>query len=113
MKRENLIGGIIPTNIGNTDEFQKLGNENFNTTDLIYLASYYDEQYSGNHDEQHSFVQLIISATDYAIMNHAYTNKYNCTLTGKPATIVWLRSAFSKYNIHFLMWQRRLVPYIH
>ena len=96
MKREDLRSKIIPTTIGNTDEGQYTGNEEFNTTDKIYLDSY-DELYDGKKTN----AERRISATDYAQMNNAevydvYTTR---TRTGRPITCVWLRSAGHRYYV--------------
>lgn len=42
MKRVDLRSRIVPTTIENTDDSQEMVNKKFNTTDLIYLASYND-----------------------------------------------------------------------
>ena len=88
MKREDLRSRIIPTTIGNTDEFQNMGNKKFNTTDLIYLDSY-DEQYDGEKTD----IERRISATDYAQMNSAYICDNYTTRTGRQTTWAWCRSA--------------------
>ena len=104
MKREDLRSRIIPTTIDNTDESQKTENKEFNTTDLIYLDSF-EEQHDGEKRERK------ISATDYAKMNNAFTESapMNCvvfynpiTRTGKQATKVWLRSAYSSYKVDYV-----------
>ena len=43
-----------------------------------------------------------ISATDYAKMNYAYTYDDYTTRTGRHSTCAWLRSAFSRYYVHFV-----------
>lgn len=88
MKREDLRSRIIPTTIENTDEYQEIGDEKFNITDLIYLDSY-NEQF----DEQKTDEERKMSATDYAQMIHAYINDSYTTRLDKPSTCVWLRSA--------------------
>ena len=103
MKRENLRSKIIPTTIGNTDEFQKKGNKKFNTTDLIYLDSY-EEQFDGKKTD----MERRISATDYAKMNNAAIYVDYTTRTGKPTTWAWLRSAAERDIIYFT----QLVEYI-
>ncbi len=97
MNRQDLRSKIIPTTIENTDESQNTGNKKFNTTDLIYLDSY-DEQYDGKKTD----MERRISATDYAQMNNAYTYDGYTTRTGKQTTWAWLRSACSRYNVHYL-----------
>ena len=97
MNRKDLRSKIIPTTIENTDESQNTGNKKFNTTDLIYLDSY-DEQYDGKKTD----MERRISATDYAQMNNAYTYDGYTTRTGKQTTWAWLRSACSRYNVHYL-----------
>ena len=95
MKMEDLRNKIIPTTIGNTDEFEEMGNKEFDTTDLIYLDSY-DEQYDGKKTDE----ERRISATDYAQMNNAYVNKKYETRTGKSAAWALLRSACGKENVY-------------
>ena len=67
MLRKDLRNQIIPTTIDNSDENQKVGNKNFNTTDLIYLDSF-EEQYQSQRIESNRR----ISPTDYTIMNNSY-----------------------------------------
>lgn len=98
MKREDLRSNIIPTTIGNTDENQKNGNKEFNTTDLIYLDSY-DEQFNSKITDE----ERRISATDYAKMNNAYTYDSYETRTGKQTTRAWLRSAWSSYDVYYVL----------
>ena len=91
MKREDLRSRIIPTTIGNTDEFQNMGDENFDTTDLIFLDSYEEKYNVEEKDEE------IISATDYAQMNNAYIYD-NDDL--RQTTWAWLRSAYNSYEVY-------------
>lgn len=90
MKREDLRSRIVPTTIENTDESQEMGNKKFNTTDLIYLASY-TEQFAGKKTD----LERRSSATDYAKMNNAFTYDNYRTLTGQLTSAVCLRSAYS------------------
>lgn len=89
MKRVDLRSRIVPTTIENTDDSQEMGNKKFNTTDLIYLASYND-LFDGQKTDQ----ERKTSATDYAKMNNAYTYNSYRTLTGQQTTDVCLRSAY-------------------
>lgn len=91
MKRENLIGRIIPIRIGNTDELRN-SEEKFDTIDLIYLPSY-EEQYSGEETDE----ERRISATDYAQMNNAFIYERYQARNNKKTTWAWLRSVYSKY----------------
>lgn len=88
MKKQDLRSQIIPTRLSNTDENQRNGNSEFDTTDLIYLDSY-DDQFSGNRTDE----ERRKSATDFAKMNYAYVYDGYETRTGKQTTSVWLRSA--------------------
>lgn len=97
MKREDLRSRIIPTTIGNTDEFQNKGNNEFDTTDLIYLDSC-DEQYDGQKTNE----ERRISATDYAQMNNAYIYDNCKTHTGRPTTCAWLRSIWYRSNVYYV-----------
>ncbi len=97
MERKDLRSRIIPTTIDNTDEFQKTENEEFNTTDLIYLDSY-DEQFNDNKTDK----ERTVSSTDYAKMNHIIINNGQTTRTGKQTVNVLLRTAYSKSQVGFI-----------
>lgn len=97
MKRVDLRSRIVPTTIENTDDSQEMGNKKFNTTDLIYLASYND-LFDGQKTDQ----ERKTSATDYAKMNNAYTYNSYRTLTGQQTTDVCLRSAFNSYYVYYV-----------
>jgi len=94
MIREDLRSRIIPTTIENTDEFQNMRNNKFDTTDLIYLDTY---------DDKITDMERRISATDYTQMNNAYIYDSYTTLTGKPTTWTWLRSASSNSYVYGLI----------
>ena len=98
MKREDLRSRIIPTTIDNTDESRNTGNKKFNTTDLIYLDSY-NEQYDGKKTDE----ERRISATDYAQMNNAYMYDGYTTRTGRQTILAWLRSAYSRYRVYYVL----------
>ena len=97
MKRVDLRIRIVPTTIENTDYSQEMGNKKFNTTDLIYLASYND-LFDGQKTDQ----ERRTSATDYAKMNNAYTYNSYRTLTGQQTTAVVLRSASSRCYVNYV-----------
>lgn len=97
MKRVDLRSRIVPTTIENTDDSQEMGNKKFNTTDLIYLASYND-LFDGQKTDQ----ERKTSATDYAKMNNAYTYNSYRTLTGQQTTDVCLRSAYSRLGVYYV-----------
>lgn len=97
MKRVDLRSRIVPTTIENTDDSQEMGNKKFNTTDLIYLASYND-LFDGQKTDQ----ERKTSATDYAKMNNAYTYNSYRTLTGQQTTDVCLRSASNRWNVYYV-----------
>lgn len=83
MKREDLRNNIIPNTIENTDEYQQMGDEKFNTTDLIYLESD-DEQF----DNLITDWEREIFATDHAIMNNA--DQYS----------EWCRAAYGRCTVY-------------
>lgn len=97
MRREDLRIRIEPTTIENTYGGLNRVNKKFNTTDLIYLASF-KEQFDGKKTDQ----ERRTSATDYAKMNNAYTYNDYTTLTGQQTTSVYLRSAYNKWSIYFV-----------
>lgn len=97
MKRVDLRSRIVPTTIENTDDSQEMGNKKFNTTDLIYLASYND-LFDGQKTDQ----ERKTSATDYAKMNNAYTYNSYRTLTGQQTTDVCLRSAYNRWDVYYV-----------
>ena len=109
MKRVDLRSRIVPTTIENTDDSQEMGNKKFNTTDLIYLASYND-LFDGQKTDQ----ERRTSATDYAKMNNAYTFHSYRTFTGQQTTDVCLRSASSRLTVYYVNgygdWYRGLCP---
>lgn len=97
MIRKDFRSYILPTTIGNTDENQRMENSEFDTTDLIYLDSYY-EQYDGKKTNK----ERRISATDYAQMNNAYIYDNYTTRTGKQTTMAWLRSAYDREAVNYV-----------
>ena len=97
MKRKDLRNNIIPTTIKNTDDSLNTDNPRFYTTDLIYLSSY--ESLSATKKNNY---EKRISATDFAIMNNAPISFDYETLTGKPSTVVYLRTAFDRQNIRVI-----------
>ena len=94
MKKQDLRSQIIPTRLSNTDDRQKNGNREFDTTDLIYLDSY-DDQFLGHRTDE----ERRVSATDFAKMNYAYVYDGYETRTGHQTTSVWLRSAWISFNV--------------
>ncbi len=97
MKRVDLRSRIVPTTIENTDDSQEMVNKKFNTTDLIYLASYND-LFDGQKTDQ----ERRTSATDYAKMNNAYTYNSYRIFTGQQTTDVCLRSASSRFHVYYV-----------
>ncbi len=97
MKGIDLRSQIIPTKIHNTDENQEKGSKAFNTEDLIYLDSY-EEQFNG----KLSYADRRMSSTDYAKMNYAFTYDNYTSRTGKKTSPVWLRSAYTRYPVHYV-----------
>lgn len=82
----DLRNCIIPVILQNTNEAQSIGDQNFNTTDLIYVDSQ-DEI------KDISEIERITSPTDYAIMNNAMTSDSINSSLGKKSGWVCLRSA--------------------
>lgn len=97
MKREDLRRRIIPTTIGNLDASRKMGNNRFDTIDLIYLESEDEfgiDQQTGEEEE--------ISPTDYAQMNNAVIEAGDRTRTGKQSTGILLRHEYDEISArHF------------
>ena len=79
-ERKDLRSLIVPTKISNTDEHQRHGDGEFDTIDLIYLASREELSESGISRYE------VVEATDYAIMKNFYGS-------------YWLRSAESRQSI--------------
>ena len=89
MKRVDLRSRIMPTNLRNINPLTgKNGSKAFNTMDLLYLDSYY-EQFNNKND----YNKRKISCTDFALMNFAYETSSHKTLLDKPTTWAWLRTA--------------------
>ena len=88
-ERADLRSRIIPTTISNTNPLTgKNGSKAFNTTDLIYLDSYYDLFIN-----KKEFTQIKISCTDFAQMNYAYIFPLEKNSLDKQTTWTWLRTA--------------------
>lgn len=81
---------LIPVELENTDESQKMGDRKFKTTDAVFLDSD-DEIKDLSSSERRT------TATDYAVMNNgAVANKSSLF------TYYWLRSAYSKTNVDYV-----------
>jgi len=90
---------IEPTDLSNTDEYQNPGDASFNTKDLIFLDSYYDEVLERDESRE----ARRISPTDWALANGAYQDRDRVTSSGKKGTCwTWLRSALSDYKTNVI-----------
>ena len=91
MAKTDLTRFIIPVELDNTDQNQKMGDKSFKTKDLVFLDS-------DNEIEDLSNEERITSPTDYAIANGAFQWWQGVSRTGKKGTSAyWLRSAYSEY----------------
>lgn len=97
MEMEDLRSKIIPTTIENSDEFQQMGNNKFNTTDLIWIRDYEEENKIKAKNRR-------VEGTDYVKMNNAFTVKFKNIYRDADEPIQirptkWLRSAFSDKKV--------------
>lgn len=88
--REDLRSKILPTLVENLGDYNHP--EGFDTRDLVYIECY-NSNFSNSLIEQKK--ENRVSATDYAIMNHANVRNDYTTRTGKDTTYTWLRT-----NVH-------------
>lgn len=88
MATVDLTRFIIPVELDNTDENQKMGNRSFKTKDYVFLDSD-DDIIDLNSKERQT------TATDYAVMNGALLRNKDTSFTW-----YWLRSAYSKSSVH-------------
>ena len=92
MAKTDLTRFIIPVELDNTDQNQKMGDKSFKTKDLVFLDS--DDEIEDLSNEER-----IISPTDYAIANGAFQWWQGVSRTGKKGTSsYWLRSASFMYE---------------
>lgn len=92
MAKTDLTRFIIPVELDNTDQNQKMGDKSFKTKDLVFLDS--DDEIEDLSNEER-----ITSPTDYAIANGAFQWWQGVSRTGKKGTSAyWLRSACSEYE---------------
>ena len=97
---KDLKSFIVPTVLSNTDLDYKTGNRTFNTKDFVFLDSY-DEinTYNRNPD------QLMVSTTDWCLVNEGFHSLKRSTLTGKRGTAsCWLRSAWAGTQVRLIRW---------
>ena len=93
MAKTDLTRFIIPVELDNTDQNQKMGDKSFKTKDLVFLDS--DDEIKDLSDQER-----ITSLTDYAIANGALQWWDGVSRTGKKGiSAYWLRSAFSKDEV--------------
>lgn len=83
MATVDLTRFIIPVELDNTDENQKMGNRSFKTKDYVFLDSDDDIKDLNSKERQ-------TTATDYAVMNGALLRYKDTSFTW-----YWLRSAYS------------------
>ena len=69
MKREDLRVNIIPTTIENSDQYSRIGDATFDTTDLVFLDSREDMTFIDRYRRRKS-------ATDFAQMNNVSVDSY-------------------------------------
>ena len=90
MSKNDLTRFIVPAELNNADEKNKNGNGSFKTTDLVFLDSKNELKNFGD-------LQMVASATDYAIVNSVFQNAKGVSITGKKGTSgYFLRSANSQ-----------------
>ena len=87
MATVDLTRFIIPVELDNTDENQKMGNRSFKTKDYVLLDSDDDIKDLNSKERQ-------TTATDYAVMNGALLRNKDTSFTW-----YWLRSAYSEYDV--------------
>lgn len=95
----DLTKYIIPTVIDNTDENQKNGNKSFQTEDLIFLESVYEEWEHCPGDKKFYY------PTDYAILNNLLMHDHHLLCQSHPNTRtcnVRLRSPWDKTKTHIV-----------
>lgn len=88
MATVDLTRFIIPVELDNTDENQKMGNRSFKTKDYVFLDSDDDIKDLNSKERQ-------TTATDYAVMNGALLRNKDTSFTW-----YWLRSAYSENSVH-------------
>ena len=90
MATVDLTRFIIPVELDNTDENQKMGNRSFKTKDYVFLDSDDDIKDLNSKERQ-------TTATDYAVMNGALLRNKDTSFTW-----YWLRSACTKYYVDYV-----------
>ncbi len=90
MATVDLTRFIIPVELDNTDENQKMGNRSFKTKDYVFLDSDDDIKDLNSKERQ-------TTATDYAVMNGALLRNKDTSFTW-----YWLRSAYSKNYVYYV-----------
>ena len=83
--KTDLKSFIVPTKLDNTNDNQKHGNSDFQTSDLVYLESYPDIKNIPKKER-------IVYPTDYAVMNGCHASYINIGLLNKESCVPWLRS---------------------
>ncbi len=93
MAKTDLTRFIIPVELENSDQNQRMGDKSFRTKDLVFLDS--DDEIEDLSNEER-----ITSPTDYAIANGAFQFSRGVSRTGKKGTSAyWLRSVHSKFTV--------------
>lgn len=88
MATVDLTRFIIPVELDNTDENQKMGNKSFKTIDYVFLDLDDDIKKLSNKKRQ-------TTATDYAVMNGALLRDRETSFAW-----YWLRSAYSEGEVY-------------
>ena len=91
----DLKSFIVPTKLDNTNDNQKHGNSDFQTSDLVYLESY-PEVENIPEDER------IVYPTDYAVMNGCYTSYKKPGIMKKKSCKVCLRTGHGPFDIFYI-----------
>ena len=75
-----------------------------NTTDKIYIGSYYEEYGDIKSDEYYIYLveQKKVSATDVCIISNGCISYVGETRTGKPTIRIWQRSAYTKEYVELV-----------
>ena len=89
-KKINLKNFIVPTRLKNTDKYKKV-DDSLDTTDLVFLNSVQEiYNYTFDIDASLSKEKRIVTVTDWALVNGAFQDRDEETLSGKPGGAVYL-----------------------
>ena len=93
--KTDLKSFIVPTKLDNTNDNQKHGNSDFQTSDLVYLDSYLDIKNIPKKER-------IVYPTDYAVMNGCYTSYEEPGIMKKRSCQVCLRTGKEPHNVFYI-----------